>query len=390
MNKKMIVVVLAALPMAAMAEVTLYGNLKASLENDTVSGQATQNKVQDNTSFLGFKGTEDLGNGLKTVWQVENRVNVDGSGNSGFDSRQTFVGLDGGNLGQLRFGYINNALIDQYAVDQWQYGTNITNQTPTAPSASYMTVSGANGLSVFSNSGDRLKNMVRYDTATFMGLNGSLGYGFGENRTNTARADGSTSGSDILSVGLNYSFQDMLSAHYAYQRERNPSNTIGANGGHAADKNLFEVDFNAANWFLSGAYQISTGYDWVDDFSGDGGSVLTAGHVMAPNSSVGMTPAAAQLKARQAAFSVAYTMGAFTPKLTYAKGWDEKSMSTTINNSGYRQWIAGVDYALSKSTTAGLSYGNLRFDGNSAIAQGDNGGSDVSLKALAFTMAHSF
>jgi predicted aspartyl protease len=45
---------------------------------------------------------------------------------------------------------------------------------------------------------------------------------------------------------------------------------------------------------------------------------------------------------------------------------------------------------LSRRTTAGLSYGNLKFDMNSAIAQGDNPGSAVTLKAVALTLAHRF
>jgi predicted porin len=390
MKQKIIAAALALLPMAAMAEVTLYGDLKASLENDMVSGQATQSRVQDDTSYLGFKGTEDLGNGLRTVWQIENRIFMGGSGNSGLASRQTFVGLDGGDLGQIRFGYVNNALEDQYALDQWQYGSNITNQTVNAANSSYLTVSGANGLSVFSNSGDRLKNALRYDSASFMGLNFSLAYGFGENKTTLARADGSTSASDISSLGLNYTFSDRLSAHYAYQRERNPGNTLGSNGANAANKNLFEVDFSSEHWLIAAAWQISTGYDWVDDFSGDGGSVLTAGGMLSPNSAPGLTPAAAQLKARQAALSLAYTLGALTPKISYAKGWNQEAMGQTLADTGYRQYIVGVDYVLSRRTTAGLSYGNLKFDMNSAIAQGDNPGSAVTLKAVALTLAHRF
>jgi predicted porin len=389
MKRKLIAVTLAALPMVAMADVTLYGDLKASLESDTVSGQATQNKVQDNTSLLGFKGAEDLGNGLKTIWQVENRIYMDGSSNSGFDSRQTFVGLDGGDWGQVRLGYINNALNDQYTVDQWQYGSDVTNFGKRG-AADYTTISGANGLSVFTNSGDRLKNAFRYDSANFYGLSASLGYGFGENKTQNGRPDGSTSASDIASIGVNYSYQDIVSAHYAVQRESNPISSINNNDDRAANKSLFEVDFNDFNWFASAAYQISTGYDWVDDFSGDGDSVYAAGALRPDTGTGGLTPAAAHLKASQAAFSLAYTWGAFTPKVSYAKGWNEQVNGSTIDNSGYRQYILGVDYAFSKRTTAGVSYGNLQFDKNTAVAQGDNPGSDATLKAVAFTLAHSF
>lgn len=389
MNKKLIAVALAALPVAAMADVTLYGTMKGSLENDTISGQASQNRVQDNTSIIGFKGNEDLGNGLKTIWQVESRLHLDNGTSSTLGSRQTFVGLDGGNLGTVRLGYVNNILNDNYAVDQWQYDGEINGSSIRNGNAS-----GANGLAVFTNSGDRLKNAIRYDSATFAGFSGSLVYGFGENKTNTARSgDGTTSSSDVLGVGLNYTYAD-VAAHYAFQREKNPLGdtgvALGNNNGNSATKHLFEVDYSANNLFVGAAYQMSTGYDWADDFAADASTGYTANGVASATLGTGVyNPVAAKLKARQAALSVAYTIGAFTPKFTYAKGWNLKADSQTINDSGYRQYLVGVDYALSKRTTAGLTYGNLRFDKNTTAAT-MNGGEETTLKSVALTMAHSF
>jgi len=391
MNKKLIAIALAALPVAAMADVTLYGTMKGSLENDKVDGQASQNKVQDNTSILGFKGSEDLGNGLKTIWQVESRLHLDNGTQSSLGTRQTFVGLDGGNLGTVRLGYVNNILNDNYAVDQWQYDGEVYGSNLPANNSGTNAVSGVNGLAVFTNSGDRLKNAIRYDSATFAGFSGSLVYGFGENKTENSRPDGSSSASDVMGLGLNYTYAD-VAAHYAFQREKNPMGNSGAalgnNGDNTATKHLFEVDYSANNLFVGAAYQISTGYDWGDDFAADGGTGYTTAGVAVANG--GVNPVAAKLKARQAALSVAYTIGAFTPKISYAKGWNLKADSQTIDNSGYRQYILGVDYALSKRTTTGLSYGNLRFDQNTTMAAGLNNGSEVTLKTIALTMAHSF
>ena len=39
------------------------------------------NRVTANNSRIGFKGWEDLGNGLKAIWQVEQNVDID-TGNS--------------------------------------------------------------------------------------------------------------------------------------------------------------------------------------------------------------------------------------------------------------------------------------------------------------------
>jgi predicted porin len=212
--------------------------LKVGIERDTQTNAASKTKVEDQTSIVGFKGTEDLGNGLKSFWQVENRINADGATGTSWGSRQTFVGIDGGNLGQVRIGFLNNFLNDQYSVDQWSYA------------------SGYNGLIGFTDSGSRVKNAVRYDSATFAGFSAGLEYGAGENATTT------TASSDILGLGLNYTYGD-VAAHYALQREKNPA----ANAAElAATKQLFEVDYKANNLFLSGAYQVATGYTWTDRY----------------------------------------------------------------------------------------------------------------------------
>jgi predicted porin len=84
--------------------------------------------------------------------------------------------------------------------------------------------------------------------------------------------------------------------------------------------------------------------------------------------------------------SVGYTIGAFTPKASYAKGWNEKANGSTVADSGYRQYVFGVDYALSKRTTAGLSYGNAQYGAGTAEAAGTK----TTFKTLSFNLAHSF
>jgi len=375
MNKKLIAVVLAALPVVAMADVTLYGNLKADVESDSLTGNPTTNKVQDDLSLIGFKGTEDLGNGLKTVWQIENRVMIDGTSQKGFATRQTFVGLDGGNLGVIRLGYVNNFLNDQYSVDQWQYNDTYEGANP----------GGANGLAVFANSGDRLKNAVRYDSATFFGFSAGAELGFGENNQNQAAlVPGQTSNpSNVVGAALNYTYGG-VAAHYAYQQEKNAQNgdAVSLNEGKNASKSLYEVDYTGGNLFLSGAYQTAVGYSWTDDFAGDS----------VDDSGLGGNAISAQLKTQQVAVSAAYTIGAITPQISFAKGFNAKIGNSSISDSGYKQWVAGVNYALSKRTTAGISYGQLKFDPNTDFAQYNVPGttSDVTLKTVALSLATSF
>ena len=83
MMKKILAVAIAsafaAPAFAATANVDVYGSINVSIEN-VDNGVADWNRmVTNNNSFLGFKGSEDLGGGLKAVWQLETNIQPDGS-----------------------------------------------------------------------------------------------------------------------------------------------------------------------------------------------------------------------------------------------------------------------------------------------------------------------
>lgn len=103
------VAVLAASASAAQAatSVTLYGRFDLGYEKSTGSAVASANKnlIQSSNSDLrvGFKGAEDLGNGLQATFQMEGRFDGDTgtkSVNRTFFDRESTVGLKF-NLGKL-------------------------------------------------------------------------------------------------------------------------------------------------------------------------------------------------------------------------------------------------------------------------------------------------
>ena len=121
-NKNVMAVAVAAAlaaPVAAFAQasnVQIYGTLDMSVEQvwlkgTTVQGVTTapsaaqvvggqgKNDLYSQSSRLGFKGTEDLGNGLKAWFQIENGLNVDGRQNAmtgAWAGRNSALGLEGG------------------------------------------------------------------------------------------------------------------------------------------------------------------------------------------------------------------------------------------------------------------------------------------------------
>ncbi|MGB5670049.1 MAG: porin, partial [Sedimenticolaceae bacterium] len=89
MNKKLlaaaVVAAVAASP-AAFADSTVYGKLHTAIQYndlevpDGAGGKLDRSNysVESNASRLGFKGSEDLGNGLKAIYQIEFGISSDG------------------------------------------------------------------------------------------------------------------------------------------------------------------------------------------------------------------------------------------------------------------------------------------------------------------------
>src|SRR5512146_531334 len=128
MNKKLvaIAVVAALVPAAAMAEVTVYGRIHASI--DSVSGIAAEKNglsVNNNSSRFGVKGNQALDGGLTALYQIEASVAANGDNGSGTGTaasafngiRDTYIGVTGG------FGTFLTGRLP--AANQYVYDTNM-------------------------------------------------------------------------------------------------------------------------------------------------------------------------------------------------------------------------------------------------------------------------
>ncbi|UCU98684.1 porin [Acidovorax radicis] len=87
----------------AQSSVTLYGRVNTTVERQEV-GDVKTTGLYNNSSRFGFKGTEDLGGGLKAGFQLESGFNSDtGASAATFFGRQSEVNLSG-NFGAVRLG----------------------------------------------------------------------------------------------------------------------------------------------------------------------------------------------------------------------------------------------------------------------------------------------
>lgn len=114
MNKTMTTLAAAALtavaaPVMAQSSVTLFGVI--DLAARSVDNGATQKQLAAsglNSSRLGFRGTEDLGGGLKANFWIEGAITADDGNAAGQTwQRRSTVGLQGA-FGEVRFGRQKN------------------------------------------------------------------------------------------------------------------------------------------------------------------------------------------------------------------------------------------------------------------------------------------
>jgi predicted porin len=90
-------VIASAMPLSALADVTVYGKANVSLQN---ADEADESKLElvSNASRIGLKGSEAINDDWKAIYQFEYQTEVDDGANSGgqtFGQRNIYVGLQG-------------------------------------------------------------------------------------------------------------------------------------------------------------------------------------------------------------------------------------------------------------------------------------------------------
>jgi len=99
MKKSLLALVIASvLPVAAMADVTVYGKANVSVQNADEEVGGSKVELVSNASRIGIKGGEEVNSQLKVIYQFEYQTEVDdgvGSNGQTFGQRNIYVGLQG-------------------------------------------------------------------------------------------------------------------------------------------------------------------------------------------------------------------------------------------------------------------------------------------------------
>lgn len=333
MQKKLIALALAsafaAPAFAATSNVDVYGVLNVSIDrvDSNQTGKDKSTSVNSNASRLGFKGSEDLGGGLKAIWQVESGFNADTGGGS-IGSRNTFVGLSGG------FGTV---LAGRHDTPMKMLGRKIDNfGDGMGDDRNILGSTADTGKNAFDG---RPNNVIAYITPNFSGLTAAVAY--------VADNGSSTTGTACVTT-LDCNTNDAISAMADY-----------SNGPFMVGAGYEKHNVNAA-----GVTSSRKLYRFVGGFTfGDAklGALYESG-----------SADAALAAADRNAWGIFgnYAIGAITLKANYLKAGDYKNMA----NSSAKQYTLGADYSLSKRSTAYVYYAKVKNDTNAGFGLGAGGG----------------
>ena len=391
MQKKIVALAVAGLSTAAFAQtnVTIYGvadvsgqgySLSQSKAPAKVDGGAQGNvfSMQSNASLLGFKGTEDLGNGLKALFQAETEMNLTGGsavtvngGNLwGGSMRDTFVGMSS-KYGTVLGGYLSTPFrssLTSFDVMPGATGsggiTGIMGSIRLADQA----LSDAAGLPVaVSVSSATRATAVAYAMPTLYGFNGSIAYtGSGNNGLgNSTKAN---------ATGCGTSDGDVSAC------TQTPQSAFGFNLGwtgygvnvqgafQQANINLYQT--SAANIGAAGSVGNYTSYLVGASYTGISNlklSTVYTRNTLGIRENDPYTDGANKLSNNQLWAGASYRMGNWEPRISAVWSSNVNGLQDT-NQMGARQWTANVGYYLSKRTQVYGLVSNLNNSSNQNYA----------------------
>jgi predicted porin len=325
------------------ADVTLFGTIDQAYSKSeytdntgTLASKTTIAGVQNGDSGIGFKGDEDLGNGLKASFLHELGVSTQGA--AATSVRQAFVALGGG-FGQVRIGK--------------QYSQAFMNTVSVDP----MGATGVNGhnsyIVLLSGGGDaplRQQNAVQYSLPAFVdGLGITLTKTYGGQDT----AGGATA-TDGMGAAIMYS-SGALYAGFTWDRTANTGVT-------ATLPDATVITFvDASTTTDRDLKTLSASYDL-------GMAKIGFNNVKASVGSENLD---------NTAFTVGIPVGSAVIGLSTSAGNWKSTAGGDIKHTGYQ---FGLDYNLSKRTVAYAQMGASKID--------DGAGSKLS--SSAFGIRHSF
>jgi len=278
MNKKVVAVAIAAALAApgAFAQATMYGRFHASVDAiDSESNNKDNYELTSRSSRVGIKGSEDLGSGLKAIYQLELSVNVDGGDNDQIDSdsgvgtaRNTFIGLAGG-WGTLLLGRHDTAAKVAYLGAGTEVLSHSVLDLNTKRSIVDQSQNAANPIGVFHHF--RANNQIMYVSPNFGGFTFAGSFMPGED--GEVGDDDRDDLADHWTVGGIYQgFGLKASVGYAEYNSGNGGGGIDAD----IDQEVLQAgaSYTFSGFTIGGHYEVTDNRDFADGDDYDAWAVV--------------------------------------------------------------------------------------------------------------------
>jgi GBP family porin len=334
----------------AQSSVTLYGLIDTGLTYTNNSGGHSNFQQASgilNGNRWGLRGSEDLGNGLKAIFVLENGFNLS-TGKLGQNSRmfgrQSFVGLSSNQYGAVTLGRQYDSVVDYLgplSLNGTQYGGTLASHPYDNDNL---------------NNSVRINNAVKYQSVNYGGFKLGALYGF-------SNAAGAFANSRAYSVGASYTFGG-LNVAAGYLQLNGGGSTTNSGGAVAAGDSTFTAarqrTYGAGASYAFGAANVGLLFTQTQ---------LT--DASAIGSTASGTTSGLTLNGGSARFTNYEVNGryAITPALTVSGAYTFTDASLNGASPKYNQVTLQTDYALSKRTDvyAEAAYQHVGSTGNSGV-----------------------
>lgn len=386
-----------------LADVQIYGTLLEFVSNYRTSGATSsapangasqvknytgvtvgsQNRTDSGTSNLGFRGTEDLGDGLKALWQLESQVFLDGGGTSTFGTRNSRLGLSSQQWGTVFAGNwdspYKSAFIDVAGttIALFPFDNNITG----SPGFGVFTTTKATRANAAADASfnRRQGNSVQYWSPTIAGFSLRTDYSFGETSTSTGAKP------SLWAASLRYD-HDGLSLRYAYERHNDyfGLSQLGGSEGATASNTSSKDDAHllAVSYQFPSATRVGLVFDHLSYHNDD-----TAAGAVSDYKRNGLVAFVKQSFGQHAVWGM---IGKAKANSCSVVG----GASCSTDGLGATQYAFGYEYDLSKRTQLHAAYYGIRNEASASyVLTGAATGSatpGADSRALGVGMLHTF
>lgn len=353
---------LAATSAFAQSSVTIYGQMDSGVYRISDIGTAKKGGTVygDGSTFspvLGFRGTEDMGGGLKAGFHMETDVqtNNGGQNNAGLFRRQANVSAESATLGQIKLGMTTNPIIATNGLLMPVSGNSVSTST-----------SSAMGYADFYT-----KNAVTYTAPAIMGLVAQVQKGLSNN------LDSSKDGS-VTAWSLNYT-NGPLAIRAAAQNRQDNGVASSSNAALASGTNITQVaGFDKKGSIMGVSYKL--------------GDVTVAAASLKTNNATALDGAKTERKGTQ--MGIGYTTGAWTLGGSLTTAEESKLTNLQARYALSKRTNLIGQYGIADNSTKGLvNFSPLAFNTSTQpapIISGYAGTTNVKSTGMGIALTHSF